>query len=59
MASQQHDDRARRGNDASRFVYVPCPACGRGVQLSEENRLAEDDAYECPACGARLIVSDG
>jgi predicted RNA-binding Zn-ribbon protein involved in translation (DUF1610 family) len=59
MASHQPDDRPRRGEDASRFVYVPCPACGRGVRLSDENRIAdEDDTYECPACGARLVVSE-
>jgi DNA-directed RNA polymerase subunit RPC12/RpoP len=60
MASQQRDDEpGRRNDDASRLVYVPCPACGRGVRLSDENRIAgEDDAYECPACGARLIVSE-
>ena len=59
MASHQRDDRPERGNGASEFVYVPCPACGRGVQLSNENRLAgEEDVYECPACGARLVVSD-
>jgi predicted RNA-binding Zn-ribbon protein involved in translation (DUF1610 family) len=59
MASQQRDDRPECGNRGSEFVYVPCPACGRGVQLSDENRLAgEDDVYECPKCGARLVVSD-
>jgi len=60
MASQRRDDNPRRGNDnASRLVYVPCPACGRGVRLSDENRIADDaDAYECPACGARLVVSE-
>jgi DNA-directed RNA polymerase subunit RPC12/RpoP len=60
MASQQRDDNPGRGKDhVSEFIYVPCPACRRGVQLSAENRLAdEDDVYECPACGARLVVAE-
>ena len=60
MASQQPQDEPHRRNDGSDHVYVPCPACGRGVQLSDANRLVdEDDVYECPRCGARLVVAEG
>ncbi|HEV2901620.1 MAG TPA: hypothetical protein VGW30_00010 [Gaiellaceae bacterium] len=57
MASHEkprsHDDAARA------LVYVPCPACGRAVQLSDDHRVANDaDAYECPNCGARMVVSE-
>jgi predicted RNA-binding Zn-ribbon protein involved in translation (DUF1610 family) len=60
MASRQQDEGPRRKNDrASRLVWLPCPACGRGVQLSHENRVADEDGvYECPECGARLVVCD-
>jgi endogenous inhibitor of DNA gyrase (YacG/DUF329 family) len=57
MASQKKPQ--SRDDAASALVHVPCPACGRGVQLSAENRLANgDDVYECPTCDARLVVSD-
>jgi endogenous inhibitor of DNA gyrase (YacG/DUF329 family) len=59
MASRQPDERPRRRtDDAPSLVFVPCPACGHGVQLSEDNRANGDDEYECPTCGARLVVSD-
>ena len=58
MASQEQDDSSESRDAAVRaLVYVPCPACGRAVQLSEDNRLAGDeDVYACPNCGARLVV---
>ena len=57
MAS--HEKPQTPDDAASALVHVPCPACGRGVQLSSENRLVDgDDVYECPNCGARLVVSD-
>jgi predicted RNA-binding Zn-ribbon protein involved in translation (DUF1610 family) len=59
MASRQPDERpGRRTDDASALVFLPCPACRHGVQLSEDNRANGDDEYECPNCGARLVVSD-
>jgi endogenous inhibitor of DNA gyrase (YacG/DUF329 family) len=60
MASQQpHEGAHRRTDDAwAALVFVPCPVCMRGVQLSEDNRASGDDEYECPTCGARLVVSD-
>jgi endogenous inhibitor of DNA gyrase (YacG/DUF329 family) len=60
MASRQpHESTRLRTNDAwAALVFVPCPACRRGVQLSEDNRATGDDEYECPTCGARLVVSD-
>jgi endogenous inhibitor of DNA gyrase (YacG/DUF329 family) len=60
MASQQpHEGTHRRTDDAwAALVFVPCPVCMRGVQLSDENRATGDDEYECPTCGARLVVSD-
>ncbi|MGH3062712.1 MAG: hypothetical protein ACRDMK_00085 [Gaiellaceae bacterium] len=59
MASQQpRESTLRTGDPWAALVFFPCPACGRGVQLSEENRATGDDEYECPTCGARLVVSD-
>jgi predicted RNA-binding Zn-ribbon protein involved in translation (DUF1610 family) len=59
MASRQPQESTRlRTHDALALVFVPCPACGRGVQLSDDNRASGDDEYECPTCGARLVVSD-
>jgi hypothetical protein len=60
MASHQRDAGPRRGNNgASRLSYVPCPPAAAESGYSDENRIAdEDDAYECPACGARLVVSE-
>ncbi len=55
-ATRTHPPHRRRAGAA--LVYVPCPACGRGVQLSDDNRATGDDEYECPTCGARLVVSD-
>ena len=58
MASQQpHESPRLRTQDAWALVFVPCPACGRGVQLAENNRANGDDEYECQTCGARLVVS--
>ncbi|HEX7255099.1 MAG TPA: hypothetical protein VF236_04155 [Gaiellaceae bacterium] len=60
MASRKGDNRARSGEEAARaLVYVPCPSCGRAVQLSDDNRDPDDpDAYECPNCRARLRLSE-
>jgi predicted RNA-binding Zn-ribbon protein involved in translation (DUF1610 family) len=38
-------------------VYIPCPACGKAVLISEPRRVQNDlPTYECPACGAHLVV---
>jgi endogenous inhibitor of DNA gyrase (YacG/DUF329 family) len=60
MATRQsHESTRLRTDDAwAALVFVPCPVCMRGVQLSEDNRATGDDEYECPTCGARLVVSD-
>lgn len=39
------------------LVYLPCPACGRAVQLSGETRVEDDpETYECPSCDARFLL---
>jgi predicted RNA-binding Zn-ribbon protein involved in translation (DUF1610 family) len=39
------------------LIYLPCPACGRAVQLTDDNRAdGEPDTYVCPNCTARLVV---
>jgi uncharacterized Zn finger protein len=39
------------------LVYIPCPACGRPVLISEEGRIADDPpTFECRSCGAFLVV---
>jgi predicted RNA-binding Zn-ribbon protein involved in translation (DUF1610 family) len=59
MASRKGEDRPRRERAAKALVYVPCPACGRAVQLSGDNRVpGEHDVYGCPHCGARLVLSE-
>jgi DNA-directed RNA polymerase subunit RPC12/RpoP len=48
-AEQQHAERQRA------LVYLPCPACGSAVLLSDEVRVGEDPlTYRCAACGALL-----
>jgi predicted RNA-binding Zn-ribbon protein involved in translation (DUF1610 family) len=46
-------------SDAGRaLVWVPCPACGRGVRLFDENRVrGESDLYQCRRCRSRFAVS--
>jgi predicted RNA-binding Zn-ribbon protein involved in translation (DUF1610 family) len=39
------------------FVYIPCPACGKAVLISEEGRIADDPpTLECRSCGAFLVL---
>jgi predicted RNA-binding Zn-ribbon protein involved in translation (DUF1610 family) len=39
------------------LVYLPCPACGRAVQLSDDTRVDDDpETYECSSCGARFLL---
>ena len=61
MASQQRQDEPHRRNDGSSNTSMfLAPPAAAGVQLSDENRLVdEDDVYECPSCGARLVVAEG
>jgi predicted RNA-binding Zn-ribbon protein involved in translation (DUF1610 family) len=60
MASEKHDDSRQSRDDAARaLVYVPCPACGKAVQLLDENRVVDEpDTYGCPNCGARLVLTE-
>jgi transposase-like protein len=39
------------------FVYIPCPACGKPVLISEVGRISDDPpTFECRSCGAYLVV---
>jgi len=39
------------------LVYIPCPACGKPVLISEEGRIKHDPpTFECRSCGAFLVV---
>jgi len=39
------------------FVYLPCPACERAVQLSVETRVEDNpETYECPSCSALFLL---
>jgi predicted RNA-binding Zn-ribbon protein involved in translation (DUF1610 family) len=39
------------------LVYIPCPACGHAVLISEEGRIRDDPpTFECRSCGAFLVV---
>jgi predicted RNA-binding Zn-ribbon protein involved in translation (DUF1610 family) len=40
------------------LVYLPCPACGRAVLVSEEGRIRDDPpTFECRSCGALLRLA--
>jgi predicted RNA-binding Zn-ribbon protein involved in translation (DUF1610 family) len=59
MASREEHSRFHPHEDARALVFVPCPDCGRGVRLSDDNRLADEpDTYECPSCDARFLLSE-
>jgi uncharacterized Zn finger protein len=39
------------------LVYIPCPACGKPVLISEVGRIKDDPpTFECRSCGAFLVV---
>jgi predicted RNA-binding Zn-ribbon protein involved in translation (DUF1610 family) len=39
------------------LVYIPCPACGRAVLISEQGRIEVDPpTVQCPSCGVYLVV---
>lgn len=39
------------------LVFIPCPACGKAVLISEEGRIQDDPpAFECRSCGALLVL---
>jgi uncharacterized Zn finger protein len=39
------------------LVYIPCPACGKPVLISEVGRIKDDPpTFECRSCGAYLVV---
>jgi predicted RNA-binding Zn-ribbon protein involved in translation (DUF1610 family) len=54
----ENDFEAQCADARRALVYVPCPACGRAVELSEENRAEGARTYECPNCGARFYRTD-
>jgi predicted RNA-binding Zn-ribbon protein involved in translation (DUF1610 family) len=59
MASRKEEDASYRQDreQARSLIYVPCPSCGRAVQLSDDNRAGgEPDTYVCPNCAARFVV---
>jgi predicted RNA-binding Zn-ribbon protein involved in translation (DUF1610 family) len=58
MASRKEEDafHPQASEQARSLIYLPCPACGRAVQLSDDNRAAEPDTYVCPSCAARFVV---
>ncbi len=51
---RQEDNAERSTAERSRpLVYLPCPACGSAVLLSDDARVTgEPPAYECALCGA-------
>jgi predicted RNA-binding Zn-ribbon protein involved in translation (DUF1610 family) len=59
MASrkEEHGFEAHESEPARSLIYLPCPSCGRAVQLSDDNRArGEPDTYVCPSCAARFLV---
>jgi predicted RNA-binding Zn-ribbon protein involved in translation (DUF1610 family) len=63
MASREEENDPKPsppGSEQARaLIYLPCPACGRAVQLSDENRVhGEPDTYVCPNCGNRFVLDD-
>jgi predicted RNA-binding Zn-ribbon protein involved in translation (DUF1610 family) len=59
MASrkEEHAPHSQASEQARSLIYLPCPACGRAVQLSDDNRAGgEPDTYVCPSCAARFVV---
>ncbi len=59
MGRREGDDKQQSPRAGSRqaLVYLPCPACRRAVQLSDESRVEDDpETYECPSCGARFLL---
>ncbi len=65
MASREEDNDPKpspspSGSEQARaLIYLPCPACGRAVQLSDENRVfGEPDTYVCPSCDNRFVLAD-
>ena len=59
MASREEHETPQPSDDARALIYVPCPACGKAVQLSEDNRVVDEpDTYGCPSCGARILLTE-
>ena len=61
MAGQEEnqDFEAHEAGPGGTRVYLPCPACGRAVLLSDEARVAVDpQTYECPNCDARFYLEE-
>jgi predicted RNA-binding Zn-ribbon protein involved in translation (DUF1610 family) len=61
MANQEGDSDLERDGQSRRsvLVYLPCPACGRAVRLSDDSRVArEPETYACPNCGARFYLEE-
>jgi predicted RNA-binding Zn-ribbon protein involved in translation (DUF1610 family) len=59
MASrkEEHAPEPQDSEPARSLIYLPCPACGRAVQLSDDNRArGEPDTYVCPSCAASFVV---
>jgi predicted RNA-binding Zn-ribbon protein involved in translation (DUF1610 family) len=59
MGRQKGDDKRKAPTPESRraLVYLPCPACGRAVHLSDVTRVEDDpETYECPHCDARFLL---
>jgi predicted RNA-binding Zn-ribbon protein involved in translation (DUF1610 family) len=62
MGRHEGDDKRKAPTSEPRqaLVYIPCPACGRTVHLSDATRVFDDpETYECPHCGARFYLTDG
>jgi predicted RNA-binding Zn-ribbon protein involved in translation (DUF1610 family) len=55
--SEENQPQPQESDQARSLIYMPCPACGRAVQLSDDNLAGGDpDTYECPNCGARFLL---
>ena len=58
MASREEEPQPQDPEQARSLIYLPCPACGRAVQLSDDNRAGgEPDTYVCPSCAARFVLA--